>query len=297
MLLHGQSLSRVCNPVDCSPPGSSVHGISQARVLEWAATSSSRGSSQPRDRTHVFCISCISMWILYHCAKGSLPQFPGKPHSRHPSSCSPEQPSRRLLSTPDVIPVVRFLLLVRFSLCEVDGICFTPSLIFPHPCLEAVSETCIQTLLMDFCVSHWDRRVMDPRSFYLPEWHFPRFTEEAVKNTNKENKKWKHIHVFENKHSDTWGSPGGTSGKEPAYQRGRHKRRKFDPWVGKIPLQVAMATHFSILAWRLPRTEEPGGLQSTESLRTHIQTYMCSPVCHSTHTHRIIQLCKYTCRH
>ena len=145
-------VSRVCNPMDCSPPGSSVHGISQARVLEWAASSSSRGSSQPRDRTHVFCISCISRWILYHCAKCSLPQFPGKPHSRHPSSCSLKQPSRRLLSTPDVIPVVRFLLLVRFSLCEVDGICFTPSLIFSHPCLEAVSETCIQTLLMDFCL-------------------------------------------------------------------------------------------------------------------------------------------------
>ena len=52
-------------PVDCSPPGFSVHGISQARILEWVAMSFSRGSSQPRDR---ICISCISRGILYHWA-------------------------------------------------------------------------------------------------------------------------------------------------------------------------------------------------------------------------------------
>ena len=48
-----KSLSRVrlCNPMDCSLPGSSVHGIFQARVLEWVAISFSRGSSPPRDRT------------------------------------------------------------------------------------------------------------------------------------------------------------------------------------------------------------------------------------------------------
>ena len=45
-----------CDPVDCSPPGSSVHGISQARILEWITTSFSRGSSQPRDWTWVSCI-------------------------------------------------------------------------------------------------------------------------------------------------------------------------------------------------------------------------------------------------
>ena len=53
--------------MDCSPPGSSVHGISQARILELAAISYSRGSSQTRDRTCIFCISCISRQILYHC--------------------------------------------------------------------------------------------------------------------------------------------------------------------------------------------------------------------------------------
>ena len=56
------------NPMDYSPPGSSVHGIFQARILEWLAISSFRISSQPRDQTCVSCISCTGRWILYHCA-------------------------------------------------------------------------------------------------------------------------------------------------------------------------------------------------------------------------------------
>ena len=47
----------LCDPMDCSPPGSSVHGILQARVLEWVAMPFSRGSSQLRDRTQVSCIA------------------------------------------------------------------------------------------------------------------------------------------------------------------------------------------------------------------------------------------------
>ena len=52
-VLVGQSYPTLCNPMDCSPPGSSVHGIFQARILEWIAISFSRGSSQPRDQTRV----------------------------------------------------------------------------------------------------------------------------------------------------------------------------------------------------------------------------------------------------
>ena len=43
----------LCDSMDCSPPGSSVHGMLQAGILEWVAISFSRGSSQPRDRTQV----------------------------------------------------------------------------------------------------------------------------------------------------------------------------------------------------------------------------------------------------
>ena len=58
-VMHAQSLQlcpTLCHPVDYSSPGSSVHGILQARTLEWVAISLSRGSSQPRDPTQVFCI-------------------------------------------------------------------------------------------------------------------------------------------------------------------------------------------------------------------------------------------------
>ena len=59
-----------CNPMDCSPPDSSVHGISQARMLKWVAISLSRESSRPRDQSHD---SCIGRRILYHLAiRGSL---------------------------------------------------------------------------------------------------------------------------------------------------------------------------------------------------------------------------------
>ena len=52
-----QSSPTLCNPVDHSPPVSSVHGILEARILEWVAISFSRESSQPRDRTWVSCIA------------------------------------------------------------------------------------------------------------------------------------------------------------------------------------------------------------------------------------------------
>ena len=51
------------DPMDCSPPGSSVHGILLARTPEWVAISFSRRSFQPSDQT---CVSCICRQILYH---------------------------------------------------------------------------------------------------------------------------------------------------------------------------------------------------------------------------------------
>ena len=58
-LFTGEVKSRLtlCDPMDSSLPGSAVHGIFQARILEWTAISFSRGSSQPRDRTQVSCIA------------------------------------------------------------------------------------------------------------------------------------------------------------------------------------------------------------------------------------------------
>ena len=64
--VHAQSWPTLCNYMDRSPRDSSVHGIFQARILKWFPFPSSSGSSQPKDRTLISCISCIGRWILYH---------------------------------------------------------------------------------------------------------------------------------------------------------------------------------------------------------------------------------------
>ena len=63
--------STLCNPMDCSLRGSSVHGISQARILEWVAISFSRRSSRPRDQT---CVSCMA-------GRFFIIESPAKPNS------------------------------------------------------------------------------------------------------------------------------------------------------------------------------------------------------------------------
>ena len=70
IILYCWSVAQSCltlfGPMDCSPPGSSVHRIFQARILEWGAISYSRGSFQPKDQTCVSRVSCTGRWILYH---------------------------------------------------------------------------------------------------------------------------------------------------------------------------------------------------------------------------------------
>ena len=65
----------LCSPMDCSPPGSSGHGILQARILEWVAMPSCRGSPRPRDGSHISYVSCIGRQLLYdwHCLE--VPTF------------------------------------------------------------------------------------------------------------------------------------------------------------------------------------------------------------------------------
>ena len=135
--LVAKSCPTLCDPMDRSPPGSSVHGISQARILYWVAMPSSRGSSQPEDRT---CISCTGRWFF-------TTEPLGKPNS-----------------------FLTFLILRK-------------------------------------------------------------------------------------------GFPGGASGKEPACQCSRHETR-VQSLGWENPLEEGTATHSSVLAWRIPWIEEPGGLQS-----------------------------------
>ena len=82
-MLYAQLCLTLCDPMDCSPPGSSVHGTFQVRILEWVAISSSRGYSWPRDWTPVSCISCIAGrflkeqqdmdWNMFDCLSQTLP--------------------------------------------------------------------------------------------------------------------------------------------------------------------------------------------------------------------------------
>ena len=82
-VLVAQSCPTLCVPVDCSLPGSSVHGILQERILEWVAISFCRGSSQSRDRNRVFCIAgrFFTIWATrkaYNAVKVYSTQYVSK---------------------------------------------------------------------------------------------------------------------------------------------------------------------------------------------------------------------------
>ena len=64
--LSAQTCATLCGLMEGSLSGSSVHGIFQAKILEWVVISSSRGSSKPRDQTWISCISYLGRWIHYH---------------------------------------------------------------------------------------------------------------------------------------------------------------------------------------------------------------------------------------
>ena len=68
-----QSCLTLWDPIDCSLPGSSVHGILQARLLEWVVTPSFRESFRPKDRTCISCISCIAGRFLTTEPPGKIP--------------------------------------------------------------------------------------------------------------------------------------------------------------------------------------------------------------------------------
>ena len=82
-----QTCTTLCNFVDCSPTGFSVHGIFQARILEWVAISSSRRFSQPRDQTLISSGSFIGRQILYHCTtwEAQIQQTCSESRARHQS--------------------------------------------------------------------------------------------------------------------------------------------------------------------------------------------------------------------
>ena len=117
-----QSCLTLCHPLDCSLPGSSVHGILQARILEWVAISSSRRSSRPRDRTQVsFSRGSsrpgIEPWSptlqadsLPPEPSGNTPNTGGQPHRschRHPCFWPPVGPTFHPPGPSQVLPAAR----------------------------------------------------------------------------------------------------------------------------------------------------------------------------------------------
>ena len=77
-----QPCPTLCDPMDRSPPGSSVHAILQARILGWVASSSSRGSSQPGNGNCISCVSFFGRGILYHWATWEA-QYLWLPKGKH----------------------------------------------------------------------------------------------------------------------------------------------------------------------------------------------------------------------
>ena len=132
--LCAQSCLILCDPVDCSPPGSSVHGISQARILEWVAISSSRGSSQHGLNS---CLLYLLQWHtnslpLHHLGsphRWRRPCFPLPPWAPALRTCADHRSWRSLnclwgcASTILIGSILLLLLLSRFSRVR---LCATP---------------------------------------------------------------------------------------------------------------------------------------------------------------------------
>ena len=130
LMLAGKSCLTFCDSMYCSLPGSSIHGISQARILEWVSISFSRGSSQLRDWT---CVSCIGRQILYHwatreacCVRGCLcskGRGNVKSHKRQPG---------KMGMNPNVKETLNYLLLWPESCAAM--------LLLPSSCVEALTH-------------------------------------------------------------------------------------------------------------------------------------------------------------
>ena len=108
------------SPMDCSPPGSSVHGTLQARILEWAAMPSSRESFQPKDQTHISYVSCIGRWVLYHyCYLGS-PRPSVSSKNLEPQNFN-FSPSRRLFGLTMNLLMIRRGASLALTICRSDA--------------------------------------------------------------------------------------------------------------------------------------------------------------------------------
>ena len=142
LLLVAQSCLTLCDPLNCSPPGSSVCGILQSRILEWVVISFPRGSSQPGDRALASCIAC---WFLPSEQPGKPVMCTKKVNSRFSVLCLRDKESfqqNKILSTNKQWSLIyRFsesVLSVKHITCILVRKCFFPwSLAALSPITEA----------------------------------------------------------------------------------------------------------------------------------------------------------------
>ena len=98
-VLVAQSCPTLCDSMDCSPPGSFVHGILQARILGWLAISFSRGSSRPRDQTQASCIAGRSKPLILGFPSGSAVKNPSAMQEMWIQSLGQEDPLEEGMAT------------------------------------------------------------------------------------------------------------------------------------------------------------------------------------------------------
>ena len=135
-------------PHGCSPPGSSVRGILQVRISEWVAMPSSRGSSWPRDRAWVFC---ISRWILYHLRHQRGPQEPkGSVHSQGLGTQS-QIHCRGGLESVQTWP--------RFWQPSLDSVFILFPLTTPHLNLNSLPDNVLPSFFCSCCKNSYSGRV------------------------------------------------------------------------------------------------------------------------------------------
>ena len=215
--------------MDCRLPGSSVHGISQARILEWVAIPFSRGSSRPRDRTR---ISCIGRWILYCWACGEVP-------GRH-RLCAISPGWGEICIDPS--RVHNSWVTVVLPHPESD-----PELPGSYPLAGASDSFAV---LWDVSSKKDSKRNLGEKVTFF--WTICTtvfwFLRSGVIITST---------------CTYQGLPQWLSDEDPCAMQ----EMQILSLGQREPLEEGMAVHSSILAWRISWTEEPGGLQSVGSER------------------------------
>ena len=288
--------------MDCSPPGSSVHVISQARKLEWVVISFSRRSSWLRDQTQV---SCIDRWILYWLShQGSSPitcwatprcfvkyqkfldlisvqhhdSRRGQSLKSNPGNSHPIHKPRRPLfeELKNVWSLLQTQALFTKDTHQ-EGKMFwwrqdLDQLWVGLGRLFSLKHMCVCVCV---CVCLW---VADKTHRIVDQEHCPEGVGYRADQSPKSTQacsvsafSWAthtHWHTLDGLRQHTSHSfPGVSSDKEPDCQCRRCKKQRLWSLGREDPLDERMATCLSVLACRIPRTEEPGRLQSMGSQR------------------------------